>query len=173
MKQLLPKPSVLAIYIPKQGLIRQGKFCLIDEKPCFIANMTPQKEWRNFSGYSISIRLLEALPRGTKIIYKRVDLNQYYITNRNTFHKRGVLVNYGSHSQIVLPLKNWLVKSGSFDEPRNLPVINLEDWKKPVEAPASVDSFQPEQWLQARERLASIFKNLEPKANLRIRLNTA
>jgi len=156
----LPIQSVLAIYIPKQGLIPQGKFCLVDGKPSFVANMTARKEWKNYSGYSISKRILDALPRGTQIIYKRVDLNQYYISNKNNFYKRGVLVKYGSHSQLVLPLKNWLVKSGSFDEPRNLPVINLENWQSQNESANGV-AVNPTftQWQSSWQRLAQEFRS--------------
>jgi len=160
--QTLPKQSVLAIYIPKQGLVRQGKFAIIDGKPCFIANMTARKWWNNYSGYAISRRVLESLPRGTKIIFKRPDLNQYYITNKSKFQKKGILVNYGKHSQWCLPLKNWQVKSGSFEEPRNLPVINLEVWQSTAKAIKSQEenltNVTYDEWLFARQRMAEVFR---------------
>jgi len=139
----LPKETVLTIYIPNQGFVAQGKFCLIDSKLSFVANMTPVKLWRNYNGYSISRRLLEELPRGTQIIYKRVDLNQYYIANKSLFQKKGILLSYGNHSQWVLPLKNWKTVSGKLqNEPTNLPVTDLEKWKSSW-GPSST-SFQVE-----------------------------
>jgi len=123
----LPKQCVIKIWIPKQGFVRQGKLCLIEGKPCFIANMTARKWWKNFSGYAISKRILDKLPRGTKIIFKRVDLNTHYETNKTRFYKKGILVSYGSHSQIVLPIKNWKTHQGKLaDEPTDLPVLTLE-----------------------------------------------
>lgn len=123
------KECVIKIWIPRQGFVRQGKFCLIDNKPCFIANMTQAKWFRNFGGYGIAKRVLDALPRGTKIIFKRVDLNQYYITNRTKFIKKGIGGSWGNHSQYVLPLtrKNWIFKEGKLEgEPLNLPILTLE-----------------------------------------------
>lgn len=129
MKQ--PAQAVLKIYIPKQGFVEQGKFCLIDEKPCFVANMTERKLFRNFGGYAIAKRVLDSLPRGTKIIYKRLDLNVYYTTNKTRFQKKGILVKYGQHSQWILPLKNWKTHQGKLQgEPTNLPVMKLQDWKR-------------------------------------------
>jgi len=125
------KQAVLTIFIPKQGFVRQGKVCLIDGKPCFVANMTARKEWKVYSGYSIAKRILDALPRGTKIIYKRIDQQQYFITNKTKFQKKGILVSFGAHSQWVLPLKNWIVKHGILpNEPHQLPVISLDKWTK-------------------------------------------
>lgn len=120
--------AVLSIYIPNQGFAPQGKICRIDEKWHFIANMTDKKLWRNYNGYSIAKRILDSLPYGTKIVYKRVDLNFYYSTNKSTFEKKGILVPYGSHRQWVLPLKNWEAHSGQFEEPHNLAVMNVDKW---------------------------------------------
>ncbi len=128
MNNRLPE-AVLSIWIPGQGSVPQGKWCYIQDKPCFVANMTLAKWFRNFGGYAISKRILDKLPRGTKIIYKRLDLNQYYITNKTRFQSKGILVNYGGHSQWVLPLKNWIVKSGKLEnEPTDKPVVDLESW---------------------------------------------
>jgi len=93
--------------------------------------MTAQKWFRNYGGYSIAKRILDALPRGTKIIYKRIDQQQYFITNKTKFQKKGILVSFGAHSQWVLPLKNWVVKHGVLkNEPKDLPVISLDKWTK-------------------------------------------
>lgn len=130
------KSAVISIWIPKQGPVEQGKACLIEGKKYFVANMTPNKEWGKTGtlpkGYSIARRILEALERGTTIVYKRSDLNQIYITNKTTFLKKGILLAYGGHSQLLLPLIHWQVKAGKFEnEPKNLPVVDLQDWLKP------------------------------------------
>ena len=125
----LPKQAVISIWIPKQKFVRQGKFCLINDKPCFVANMTAQKWFKNYAGYAISKRILDSFAKlkiKPQIIFKREDLNTYYLTNRTTFQKKGVLVFYGGHSQYVLPMKNWQVKKGKLEnEPRKLPVMSL------------------------------------------------
>lgn len=144
------KETVLAIWIPKQALVAQGKFCYLEGKPCFIANMTERKLWRNYGGYSISRRLLEKLPRGTRIIYKRPDLNTYYTTNKNRIQTKGVLVNYGSHTQWVLPLRHWKVFSGTLEnEPKDLPVTDLEKWDS--EGGADSGSGQLSHWASIPE----------------------
>lgn len=124
------KQAVLTIWIPNQKFVKQGKYCLIDGKPCFIANMTEAKWFRIYAGYGIAKRILDALPRGTKIIYKRVDLGTSYETNKTKFQKKGILVSFGGHSQWVLPLKNWKVIKGMPVEPHQLPVITLDQWLK-------------------------------------------
>ncbi len=135
--------AVLSIWIPNQGLVEQGKFCVIEGKKYFIANMTSHKEWTNYTGYSISKRVLDELPRGTTIVYKRLDLDCYLLSNKNTFQTKGILVAFGGHSQWVLPLKNWKAKSGRFEnEPKNLPVMDLADWAKPEGK--LVDMFSPD-----------------------------
>lgn len=135
------RDAVLSIYIPKQGHVSQGKFCTVADKPYFIANMTEDKWFRNYSGYAISKRILDSLPRGTTIVYKRLDLGTHYITNRTRFEKKGVLVAFGGHSQWVLPLRNWKAKPGQMEEPHQLPVMDLEDWKK-GEEPKEVFVYQ-------------------------------
>ena len=128
------KEAVIKIFIPKQGFVKQGKICLIDEKPCFIANMTERKWFKNYGGYTISKRVLDKLPRGTRIIFKRVDQQQYFITNKTRFQKKGILMSFGGHSQWCLPLKNWTTKHGTLEnEPKNLPVMSLSDWSKKAE----------------------------------------
>ncbi len=136
---MLPEAQ-LAIFI-KGKYTRQGKFCYIDTKPCFIANMDEVKWFRNFSGYAIAKQILDKLPRGTKIIYKRSDLNQHYITNKSKFYKKGVAVNYGNHQQIVLPIKQWKWVSGKPKEKYDLPTMCLSEWKK--EQPVIEDYSMP------------------------------
>jgi hypothetical protein len=92
--------------------------------------MTEAKWFRNYGGYSISKRVLDALPPGTKIIYKRIDLNTSYQTNNSKFQKKGILLAYGGHSQWVLPLKNWETLKGMPEEPHKLPIVGLDRWLK-------------------------------------------
>jgi len=159
-----PAQAVLTIYIFKQGNVAQGKFCYLEGKPCFIANMTERKFWRNYKGYSISKRILDSLPRGTQIIYKRLDLNTYYTTNRNRFEKHGILVKEGKfpHDQWVLPLKVWDTHRGQVGEPKNLPLMDLEDWKRSgrvemsVSCPAEISTSRPvsqEKWNLLRQKV--------------------
>lgn len=127
---------VLSIWIHNQGFVTQGKYCEISGKPHFICNMTEKKLWRNFNGYSIAKRVLDAFKKAhvsPQIVYKRVDQNVYYLCRRYDFEKKGILVKYGGHSQWVLPLKNWEVKAGQFEEPHNLPVMNVDKWLKPAQ----------------------------------------
>ena len=122
------KNTVLKIFI-KGKPIKQGKYAEIDGKPCYFANMTKAKWFRNYTGYAIAKQILDELPRGTKIIYKRVDLNTHYITNKTRIYKKGILFVYGDHRQYCLPLKQWEAKAGMPAEPKDLPVDILSDWK--------------------------------------------
>ena len=132
------KQAVLAIWI-KRKLISQGKYCQIDGKDYFIANMTAVKLWRNYNGYGIAKRILDSFSENKlrpTIIYKREDLNQYYITKPSKFTTKGIGVKYGDHQQWVLPLKNWEWKEGRVkNEPSGLPVIDLAKWEKSEEKP--------------------------------------
>jgi hypothetical protein len=139
--------AVLKIFIPNQGFVKQGKFCFINNKPCFVANMTEAKVFRNYAGYAISKRVLEKLPRGIQIIYKRIDQQQYFITNRSTIEKKGILISYGGHSQYVLPIKIWKIKHGVLEnEPKDLPVINLDSWVKEEKVVVCKDG-----WMRLKE----------------------
>jgi hypothetical protein len=122
------KSTCLKIFIKGHPVI-QGKYAEVNGKPCYFANMTAIKFFRNYSGYAIAKQILDDLPRGTKIIYKRRDLNTHYITNRQRFYKRGILVVFGNHRQYVLPLKLWEAKAGMPVEPKDLPIDTLSDWK--------------------------------------------
>ncbi len=156
--------AVLTIYIFNQGNISQGKFFYLEGKPCFIANMTLAKWWINFKGYSISKRILDSLPRGTQIIYKRLDLNTYYTANRNRFEKHGILIKAGKfpHDQWVLPLKQWDTHQGKIEEPTNLPLMDLEDWSGRAEGsgrnhllstPRLSHTVSDERWNSLRQKV--------------------
>ena len=142
MSVLMPKPSVISIWVTGKNFIPQGKFCLINSKPCFVANMTENKVWKNYSGYAIAKRILDNLPRGTQIIYKRLDQNCYYLANKTRFYKKGILVQFGGHSQFVLPIKNWTAKPGKLEgEPMDLPVMSLDKWLKSGDPVVSKEVF--------------------------------
>ncbi len=156
----IQKECVVSIFIPKQGFVRQGKFCFIDGKPCFVANMTERKWWRNFSGYSIAKRILEVLPKGIKIIYKREDLNTYYETTKSKFLKKGIPVSYGNHSQFVLPISAWKIHNGKLEnEPKNLPILNLEKALKQEKTEEDEPVPTMEEYLKARLRLKRIWES--------------
>lgn len=123
------KNSVISIYI-KGKPIKQGKIATVEGKPCYFANMTEKKWFLNYAGYAIAQQVLDELPRGTKIIYKRADKNEHYITNKSRFTKKGIFGLWGNHRQWVLPIKNWETKKGMPIEPKDLLVESLSEWKK-------------------------------------------
>ena len=163
------REAVLEIWIKKK-LISQGKFCYLAGKPHFVANMTEIKLWRNYNGYSIAKRILDSFSKlkiRATIIYKRPDLNQYYITKPSVFTKKGILVKYGEHSQWVLPLKNWEVKTGTLEnEPRHLPVIELSSWEKEVPEDFTKFSLLKAYKMYKWARGADINRNLSHGATL-------
>lgn len=102
-------------------------------KPVFLANMTDAKWWRNFSGYSISCQILEAFTKAKikpLILYKIVGKGLVYQATKTTFYKKGVLVPYGLHRQIVLPIQNWKPFTEALLEPYNLPILTTDEWLK-------------------------------------------
>jgi len=130
-------PAVISIWIPNQGPIKQGKFTYLNDRPFYIANMTRAKEFgtrpesRWPKSYAISRRLLVELPRGTTIVYQAPYLNSHYIASKTLFKSKGILVNFGGHSQLILPMSYWKPVQGLFDEGRkDLPVISLDRWLK-------------------------------------------
>ncbi|MBI3980693.1 hypothetical protein HY345_01725 [Candidatus Microgenomates bacterium] len=157
----LPCESVISIYIPKQGFVSQGKFCFIAGKPSFVANMTERKWFRNYGGYAISRRILDNLPKGTQIIFKREDLNQYYTTNATTFRKKGILGSWGGHSQYCLPIKNWKPKEGKLlNEPKDKLIMPLEGWLKSVEPAPQPTLTDPLISYKTRAKLAELWRGI-------------
>ncbi|HWY79513.1 MAG TPA: hypothetical protein VNW29_04085 [Candidatus Sulfotelmatobacter sp.] len=131
------KNAVLSMWYNKKSY-PQGKFFWAGKKPYFIANIDDAKLFRKFNGYAISKRLLDKFTelkiRNLIIIYRFVERNTIYITNPSTFKTKGILVAFGGHSQYILPLKNWEVHNTDFkDDPKDLPVVDLEKWGKDVE----------------------------------------
>lgn len=125
-------PAVLRIWIKGKPLV-QGKFCYLNGKPVYIANMTSAKLSINGWGYAIAKQILDAFGKAKvkpRIIYKRADLQQHYITNRHKFQTKGIFRNDGDHQQFWLPLKNWEAHNGLPEEPYKLSVMDVSKWLK-------------------------------------------
>jgi len=146
------KQAVLSIYyVDKAGKRHhepQGKFYYHQGKPIYIADVTPNKWWRNYGGYSISRQILDAFSKvkiRPAIIYRDKIKAMVYTSNMTNFKKKGILVAYGGHSQYVLPINRWDAKNILIKgEPYNLPVITVANWIKtkkpdPNEPPAPED----------------------------------
>jgi hypothetical protein len=112
----------------------QGKFFYRNEKPVFMADMTPAKWWRNYAGYAISKQILDAFSKlkiRPMIVYRYRIKGVNYITNMTKFKTKGILVAYGGHSQYVLPIGNWDAKRVSMrGVPMDLPAMTLNQWVK-------------------------------------------
>lgn len=133
----MPKNAVLSIWY-NQKPYRQGKFFSVGKKSYFIANIDDAKLFRKFNGYAIAKRLLDKFEelkiRNLTIIYRYVERKTIYTAKPSTFKTKGILVAFGGHSQYILPLKNWEVHQADFkDDPKDLPIADLEKWGKEVE----------------------------------------
>lgn len=131
------KQAVLKIYYTdKYGKLHsesQGKFYYLEGKPIYLADMNPNKWWRNYSGYSISKQIIEAFEKlklRPRIIYRLKDKGTLYETTQTKFKKKGILVAYGGHQQYVLPIKEWKAKQASIEEPHGLPEMTVNLWTK-------------------------------------------
>lgn len=123
----------LKIWIPGQNYVAQGKVCEFEGKMAYLAEMSEIKWFRKFSGYAIAKRLLDTFSKvkfNPVIVYYRPDLDTYYTTTRSKFIEKGILVNYGGHSQYILPIHNWNAKAGQPLVPTNFPSMSLTDWEK-------------------------------------------
>jgi hypothetical protein len=156
------QPAQLAIWI-RGKLVPQGKYCLIGGKKTYLARMNQNKWWVNFGGYAISKRILEALPRGTQIVYARPDFNTYYVTNKTKVQRKGILVAF-DHQQWVLPLRHWQAKPGKIKEPKGFPTLSVSEWaqkkNKPKESRIIEDVSLPN---DVRSRLAKSFYDKYPE----------
>ena len=120
----------LKIWIPGQNYVAQGKVCEFEGKMAYLAEMSERKWFRNYSGYAIAKRLLDAFSKvkfNPVILYYRPDLNTYYTTTRSKFTEKGILVHFGGHSQYVLPIHNWNAHSGQPKVPTNFPSLSLDN----------------------------------------------
>lgn len=130
------KQAVLQIYYVdrygKRHRDPQGKFYYNMGKPVYLADMTPNKWWRNYGGYSISRQILDAFSKvkvRPTIIYRDRVKGMLYITNMTKFKKKGILVAYGGHSQYVLPINSFEAKNVVLKgEPKGLPVLTVSKW---------------------------------------------
>src|SRR3990167_8151838 len=110
------KNAVLAIWYSQNGQSKrfeQGKIYAEGKKWVYLADMDQTKLWRNYNGYSISKQLTDAFSKlklKLTICYRLKPQGLMYTTNLSTFTgSKAILVNYGGHSQWILPLKNWKV----------------------------------------------------------------
>lgn len=131
------KNVVLSIWYTQEGKARkyeQGKIYQEGKKWVYLADMDDAKLWRNYNGYSISKQITDVfsnLKLRVRICYRIKKQGLMYETNLSTFTgSKSILVNYGRHSQWVLPLKNWKVRKAISDEPKDLPVVDLAGWVK-------------------------------------------
>ena len=131
------KPACLQIWYSKDGISRpytQGKIYLDGKKWIYLADMDNQKLWRNYNGYSISKQITDVFSKlklRVRICYRLKQSGLMYETNLSTFTgSKSILVNYGGHSQWVLPLKNWKVTKTIQDDPHGLLVVDLSRWEK-------------------------------------------
>ncbi len=140
------KEAVLRIfYTDVYGKVHaepQGKFFYQSGKPMYLADMTSNKWWRNYGGYSIAKQLLNAFFETKvkpQIIYRVKEQSTLYCTSQTQFLKKGVMVAYGNHEQFVLPIRYFKAVNGNIsDEPKNLPIVNLNDWVKEVSEHSSL-----------------------------------
>jgi hypothetical protein len=121
----------------------QGKFYYENGKPIYLADMTPNKWWRNYGGYSIAKQILEAFSKlklRPQIVYRVRERGTLYMAKITDFRKKGIMVAYGSHEQYVLPIKSWKGVQAALNDPKGLPVMNLADWMKTTDIDASTAS---------------------------------
>lgn len=162
------KQAVLKIYYKDKYLKlhseAQGKFFYLEGKPIYLADMTPNKWWRNYSGYSISKQIIEAFEKlklRPRIIYRLKDKGTLYEATQTKFKKKGILVAYGGHSQYVLPIKEWTAKQAVLTDPHQLPVMSVDDWVKSTESYIGMDFAGNEPVvidLSVKKRLAEDFR---------------
>lgn len=130
----------LNIWINRK-LVPQGKIYQQDGRWIYLADITENKWWRNYSGYSISAQILEAFTKAKikpRIIYNLYKEGILYETNKSAFYKKGILVPWGSHRQYCLPIQNWKVCRDEICEPFNLPDLDVSKWLKPNMEPDNV-----------------------------------
>ncbi len=146
----------LSIFISGKPVL-QGKVYTLNEKPVFLVNIDDAKLFRNYNGYAIAAQIVETFKKAKlrpTILYKHTTRNLIYQTTLGKFTTKGVLVNYGSHRQWVLPLSNWTFFKDDLQEPYNLPSMSVDQWLKP---PVKTLHIDPEQQLNARLRLKEMF----------------
>ena len=144
------KEAVLKIYYTDEykrlHVEPQGKLYFFNKKPMYLADMTPKKWWKNFSGYSISKQILDAFTKAKvrpQIIYRRRDLGTLYATTPTQFKKRGIFGHWGGHDQYVLPVYSFdPIPWSTLSEPIDLPLLSISDWLKDTLSPT--DQIKPQ-----------------------------
>ena len=149
----------LSIFIKGRPVV-QGKYYVLNEKPVFLVNIDEHKLWHNYNGYSIASQILETFSKAKLrpfILYKYTTRNIIYQTTPSMFNKKGVLVSYGSHRQIVLPINKWKIFKEDLQEPFNLPQVSVDNWLKP---PRKFYPVYQEDYIKQRMRMKQIFLNV-------------
>jgi hypothetical protein len=138
-------PAVLSIWYSENGGRKhheeQGKIYrdlspdgIKAGKIIYLADMTEAKVMRRFGAYGIAKQVLDAFAQSdlkVRIIYRRKDLGQYYITTPTTFKTKGIPLHTGFHDQFFLPFSQFeFVKRDVEYEPKNLPVMDVDAWVK-------------------------------------------
>ena len=145
------KNAVISIWYTQNGESEpypQGKIYTDGKKWVYLADMDEGKLWKNYNGYSISKQITDVFSKlklKVRICYRLKKSGLMYETNRSTFtSSKSILVNYGGHSQWVLPLKNWKVLKAITDDPHGLPVVNLSQWEKGEQ---KIEIFENGRWI--------------------------
>ena len=132
------KPVCLQIWYSQDGKVRpfvQGKIYQDGKKWIYLADVDEKKLWHNYNGYSIAKQLTDAFSKlklRVRICYRLKRQGLMYETNLSTITgAKSILINFGGHSQWVLPLKNWKVLKAIQDDIHGLPVTDLNKWSKP------------------------------------------
>ena len=143
------KNAVISIWYIQNGKSKsytQGKFYYEGKKPIFLVDVDNQKLWKNYNGYSISKQITDMFSKlklRVRICYRLKKSGLMYETNLSTFTgNKSILVNYGGHSQWVLPLKNWKVTKAITDDPHGLPIMDVGSWLKPP-----VEVYENGKWI--------------------------
>lgn len=149
----------LTIFIKGIPVI-QGKIYKREDKWIYLANISNNKLWHNYNGYSIALQILETFQKAKLrplILYKHIKSNIVYQTTPSMFNKKGILVAYGLHRQSVLPINKWKIFKDDLQEPYNLPEVSVDNWLRPPRVYPKVDM---DQYLDSRMKLKEMFAQI-------------
>lgn len=134
------KDAVLLIFYTdsysKVHAKEQGKFFYHGGKPVYLADMDEDKLMYKFNAYGIAKQILDAFSKvkiKPSIIYRIKKDANLLLATPTVFLQKGLLRNFGGHEQYFLPVQYFKAVNGNIsDEPKNLPILNLNDWIKDV-----------------------------------------
>ena len=127
---------LLIFYKDHEGNLKreaQGKIFQKDGRWIYLADMTPAKLFYKVNGYAISRHILDAFSKAKikpRILYRLKEKGIVYETVASTFKSKGILVNYGNHTQWILPLNKWKVVNLELNERKDYPTISVSEWLK-------------------------------------------